>query len=265
MKRLRRSVEGMSLLETMLVMVLGAGIIMLGLRQYQSIKIDSNVQQVIYNADQIFQAAAFYYQANCRRQIDPLTGAVVGTAGTLDPASSPANPFPVTVADLRTAGFLVHPLPLNPIVKTSGLNGGYMVQFNKVVPVPDRTMVTSSGDTVKLGQITMWRVQVAVQLAVNSTATQYKNLLQADCLSTLNSLGTGVTPCSEIGAVPTGGIIYAVWERLPSYASPQSDSNLWVTNAAVKMFKQLYEAYPDRYLAGLPTSSYPSQNYLCGS
>lgn len=262
MKQNRSGIQGMSLLEVMLVLAIGSGIIVLGLRQYESLKRDSDASQLLYNVDQIFQAAADYYQANCRRQIDPLTGLAVGTAGTLDPdyTPQPTNPYSISVADLISGGYLTAKLPSNPLVNESGSNGGYVVQFNLVTPVPDRTVVTSSGSTVKLGQIIMWRIQVAANLKNATTATSYKNILRADCLSAPSATGTAISPCSD-GVSGT----YVVWERLPSFAVPESNSNLWMTNATVKKFNQLYQTYPMLYLMGLPTSYYPQQNYLCGS
>lgn len=271
MKLYRRGIIGVSLLEVMLVLVIGAGILIMTMRQYQSIRHDADVDRVLYNVDLIFQGAANYYQANCRVQIDPVNGQVNGT-GTLDPryinstgsAVAPANPYSVTVSNLVTNGFLDAAPSQNPLIQNTGLNKGYMVQFNEVTPIPDRTIVTPTS-TVKLGQIITWRIQVAVQLHTVKTAASYKNLLRADCLSTLDSSGTTVTPCSQVTSVPTAAPIYAVWERLPSFAVPGSNSNMWTTNAVNKEFTQLYETYNMLYLIGVPASSYPQQYYLCGS
>lgn len=269
----RRSIKGVSLLEVMLVLVIGSGIMMMAMSQYQSMRRDSDVEQINFNVDQIFQAAADFYHANCRVQTDPVTGQVEGT-GKLDPryidddgnASPPDNPYPITVSELMTAGFMTNTLPLNPLIETSGLNGGYVVQFNQFTPAPDRTVLTSLSTTpVKLGQIIIWRIQVAVELHDVAKAASYKNLLRADCLSTLDSSGTSVTPCSEVTSVPTAAPVYAVWERLPSFAVPGSNSGLWMTNAVNKEFTQLYDTQSIVLLGGLPESSYPQQYYLCGS
>lgn len=269
----RRSIKGVSLLEVMLVLVIGSGIMMMAISQYQSMRRDSDVEQVNFNVDQIFQAAADFYQANCRIQIDPVTGQVNGT-GKLDPryknssgtASTPSNPYPITITELTSGGFLRNTLPLNPVIQNTGLNGGYVVQFNQFTPAPDRTVLTSLSTTpVKLGQIIIWRIQVAVELHDVAKATSYKNLLRADCLSTLDSSGTSVTPCSQVTSAPTAAPVYAVWERLPSFAVPGSNSGLWMTNAVNKEFSQLYETQSIVLLGGLPESSYPQQYYLCGS
>lgn len=260
MSKQSRSQEGVTLLEVMLALAIGSSIVMLGVKHYKTVKVDSDTHQLVYNVDQIFQAAAEYYQANCRRQVSPTTGAVVGTAGTLDPDYTPAptNPYSVTVASLISEGYLTAALPLNPLVNNAGTNGGYFVQFNRVSPDADRTVTAYTGDTVKLGRIIVWRIQVAVELRNAATAETFRQMLGADCLSGPGS--NGIEPCSS--GVPGN---YAVWERLPSLAVPNSNSNYWMTNAAVKQFNQLYQTLPMLYLAGLPESSYPQQNYLCGN
>src|SRR3990167_6219050 len=131
--------QGVTLIEVMLVIAIATSLTLMVMKQYQMMKRDSDVQQVNYNVDQIMDAAARYYQANCRVQVDATTGQVVGTAGTLDPAHAPppSNPFIITVAALRAAGYLTAVLPPNPIVNEAGANNGYMVQFNQVTPIPD--------------------------------------------------------------------------------------------------------------------------------
>jgi type II secretory pathway pseudopilin PulG len=252
---------GMTLLEVMMVMVIAAFFVVLSIRVYVPIQRGGDVAQVQANVDQLFQAASYYYQANCRRQVDPVTGPIAGT-GLLEPTTTyaPANPFPVTVAALRTAGFLDVPLPLNKIVQSASANNGYMVQFNGVTPSADRLVRLTSTTTMPAGKIIMWRIQVAVQLRDLSTATTYGNLLGADCLSSLSS-GV-VTPCGVV-APPTAGVIYAVWERLPSLAVPTSTSQYWMLNSVVKEFTNEYQTVPASYSAGLPTLQ--QQNYLCGS
>lgn len=252
---------GVTLVEVMLVLAVGSSILLFGVKHYKTLKLDADVRQLQYNVDKLFQAGADYYQANCRRQVNPTTGAVIGTTGTLDPdyTTAPTNPYPVTVASLITDGYLTGTLPLNPLVNNDGTNGGYFVQFNRVTPDADRTTTLSTGETVNIGRIIVWRVQVSVELKNATTASVYKNLLGADCLSTTDG-NNGVKPCSE-GA--SGN--YVVWERLPSFAVPSSHSNYWMTNAMVKQFNQLYQTLPVLYLSSVSSTYYPQQNYLCGN
>ncbi len=270
MKRKRKSVHGVTLLEIMLVLVIASGIMVLALKQYNGMRAYGNANQVKANVDILFQAAAFYYHGNCQRQINPTTGLQANAAGTLDPdyvdptttlPAPPSNPYPVPITTLQTAGYLTELLPPNPMVNNASANA-YIIQFNQETPVQDRTMITPTGP-VLLGKIINWRIQISVELVNPLTASVYKNLLNADCLS--RRVGNIVTPCASVGAVPVGGIIYAVWERQPSFAVPTSQSDLWQTNMVNKEFNQLYTTKPVSYLGSLPASSYSQQNYLCGS
>lgn len=270
----KRNISGVTLVEVMLVLAIASSITLLAIKQYNMLRVDSDVNTVLVDVDQVFQAASYFYQANCKQQSDAVTGPIAGT-GQLDPAyvpappaaptpTPPANPFPVTLATLTTDGYLKNRLSFTPIVNTAAAEGGYIVQFNQVTS--DRTFDTSPPvTTVKLGQIIVWRVQVAVLLRDASKAAYYKNLLRADCLSTLSPSGTTVIPCSAAPPGVPAGPVYAVWTRLPSFSTPESNTNMWITNASMKEFNQLYETYPVSYLQGLPASSYPAQNYLCGS
>lgn len=261
MRKYNHHQEGMSLVELMLVLVIGSSIVMLGIKHYKTLRTDGDSRQVMYNVDKIFQAASEYYQANCRRQVDPTTDTVVAGTGTLDPDSSPAptNPYPITVASLTTDGYLTGTLPLSPLVDDDGPYDGYYVQFNRVSPDADRTTTAYSGETVKLGRIIVWRVQVAVKLRDENKAETFKRLLGADCRSSADGSGT-ITPCAQGSSGK-----YLVWERLPSFAMPNSNSNYWMTNAANKQFNSLYQTYPVIYLSGVPEATYPQQNYLCGN
>ena len=110
----------------------------------------------------------------------------------------------------------------------------------------------------------MWQAQVAIELSDTETAETYKNLLNGDCLSSLQ--GGIVQPCAS-NAVGH----YVVWERLPSFASPNSESGYYETNPTGKQFTQMYTTYPGGYLIGsqgtIPTTSGTTQPqyFLCGS
>lgn len=232
---------GVTLIEIILVIVIGAAIIILGMRQYQSFRIDADVQQLKYNVDMIFQAMADYYQANCK-------------GGTLDPTSpffAGTNPVPIDITTLRNQAFLTANLLLSPIIESTGPGGGYILQFNRVTPDPDRMI-----GSIPIGKIVLWKAQVAAQFTDDAKALRYRNLLAAECTSALT--GNAVSPCTSGSA---GN--YVVWERLPSFAVPASGSGYGLSNARLKQFNQMYTTYPILYLtSGFKTSS---QYYLCGS
>lgn len=264
MRHSLRRQSGLTLLEIILVVSLASSILLLSIRQYESYKLDSDVQQVLYNVDQIFQAASYYYQANCKRQINQTTMTPIAGTGSLDPANSPTNPkFIDAQADLVTPGYLKAPILFNPIVRYmqgSEVLKSYSVQFNLVTPLPSRSVPLSAGGTGNTGTIYVWKIQVAVALANPATAPQYLNLLRGDCLSHMIG-GSLVAPCPATPTPPTANDTYVVFSRLPSFATPGSQSGLEATNATVKQFTQQYETYPILYL--LDTGGV-GQNYLCG-
>lgn len=263
MRHSLRRQSGLTLLEIILVVSIGLTILVLGAKQYQSYKIDSNVQEVLYNVDQIFQAASYYYKANCKRQMNQTTMTPIAGTGKLDPANSPANPKVILAdVDLAVAGYLKQPIRLNPIVKYS--NGSspeklYAVQFNLVTPLPSRTVTLSSGGTANTGTIYVWKIQVAVPLAKATMAKTYLNLLRGDCLSH-SIAGGAVAPCPATATAPGANDTYVVFSRLPSFPTPTSQSGLEATNATVKQFTQQYETYPILYLID---KNGAGQNYLC--
>lgn len=256
-------VRGVTVQEVLLVVAIGAVITVIGLRLNNMLRRQSNVATVQSNVNTLFQAAASFYYANCRRQIDIETGPVAGT-GLLDPTDdgtspvAPPNPYPVTSV-LGPQNFLKTALFSDPII------ADYVVQYNQVTPAPDRVVQTPTGP-VNVGQIIMWRIQVSGQLRPQfvANARQYLALLGGNCLARAKT-PTTITPCSEVGAVPVGGTIYVVWERMPSNAVLSSQTGQMLNNARYKMNTQLYTTYSQQYLMSLPASSYPAQNYLCGS
>lgn len=257
--------RGVTILEIILVLAISSSILLLSVKQYQSYKLDSDVNQVLYNVDQIFQAASYYYQANCRNQVSSTTGAPIAGSGLLDPANSPTNPTVVTAADLLKNQFLREALPINPIVfydPTSEIMKSYVVQFNLVSPPPQKVISLSNGGTANVGAIYVWKIQVAVRLRNPATAVQYLSLLRGNCLS--NQTGSMVTPCPSTPTTPGATDTYVVFERLPSLPSTEGNSGLNATNVAVKQFNQQYTTYPILYLTSGVTPVTP-QNYLCGT
>ena len=64
-----------------------------------------------------------------------------------------------------------------------------------------------------------------------------------------------LAPCAK--AVAGGD--YIVWERLPSFASNQTHTDLWQSMQRVKLFTQMYTINPITSIAETG-----DQNYLCG-
>lgn len=251
---------GVGLLELFMVLVIIGGIIFYSTQQYLSYKRDSDVLQVRYNVNALFQAMGRYFRANCNLSTYPRPNTQFLNV------NYPQKYLAVTMSDLKSSGYLTVNLPISPLIDYSTAANGYIMQFNQVNPLPSRKIGVSPPATtspVSVGQIILWQAQVSVLLNNSTTAAQYQQLLQADCLSKITSVGTNtvVAPCA--GGAPPSLQVFAVFERQPSLPSTQANSSYWLTNAAVKQFTQMYTTDPILVLTdGTQTNT---QYYVCGS
>jgi type II secretory pathway pseudopilin PulG len=251
---LQPKLRGMTLLEVLLVIVIGIAILILGFRQYQNIKAESDFQIIQYNVDTLFSAMSLYFQANCSQ-------------GTLSPSYlSPqkfSTPFPISINnDLMNptyAYLTVLPKASSLVSSTNGWTS-YIVQFNPQINIRQMTPnQTGNNLNNNLGMALIWTIQVAVHMKSNTGVQTYANILDAACISSMQN--GMVTSCNSN---PTPGK-YIVFQRLPSWASPNSLSNYWTMNPQVKLFKQLYTTAPFQYL--MNSQGYSTQGnmqyYLC--
>lgn len=248
----KKRYTGITLIETLLVLAIGSMILIMGMRQYQVYQLDSQIRQIKYNVDTIFQAMAFFYRANCLGPTDAYSGVIL-MPGKLNPSSpSYKDPFPINLqTDLVNGGFLSTTLPtivaLSPLVDSTGKDtNGYAVQFNRYTQ--DRFICTigvaaaspndvSCSNKVKIGTIVLWKAQVAVLMQDPAKAATYRTLLGGDCLSSYT--GGGVAKCSA-GAAGN----YVVFERLPSFSSAALQTGYGLTNPTIQQFNQMYTTYP---------------------
>jgi type II secretory pathway pseudopilin PulG len=267
---------GVTLLETVLVFAIAAALVVMGLRQYQIYKRDADMQQMQASVDQLFQAAAKYYYANCK-------------GGSLDPN---INSFQNGTVFLNINNDLIgnHYLSSAPITNEIALM--YMVQFNSN-PTPRMLCISNTSGpctNVQYGINYNWTIEVSVFTADSSTASTYLSPAQATCVGGFYFF-LGATPCSLAAnfasnctalTTPTGNPVLDLanieqafsngcpvnnpglynnilaWERLPSMASPNAQSDMWGTMPAIKQFKRSYEINPT---SGITTNEY----FLCGS
>lgn len=257
---------GMTLLEIMLVLAIGATIIALGLQQYQRYKMDADVERVKANVEMLFQGLANYYKANCRN-------------GNLNPTDSSnplsKDPYPIVTSSanlLTTNNFLPAgrwpPIPNGLVDATSGAYG-YIAQFSWIstsrqpsgqIHTDWATTTTTVAMSVNTGEVRVLQAQVAVKLPTSlvANANAYRAMLGADCVSSAS--GTTVTPCPT-GSLSTTGS-YLVWERMPSMASPDTASPYWLTMPRIKEFNSLYT---NDEMYGASNSTFEATNYyLCG-
>ena len=232
--------RGVTLLEAILVLAVGMSILIFSIRQYNSFRLDTDLQAVQYNVNELFGALYNYYQANCSSP--PLSGSLAGS-------------FAVSVESLVNDGYLA-PIKQNPLVK----NNNYVVQLNAIQVLPRNV------GQEQIGSYTIWQAQVAIEFADADTASAYMNMLNAQCLShsSTNNNATTVTPCGTASAKDAN---YVVFERSPSLALSTNESNAWITMPIYKLFNQTYTTYPVLYSIGnngnLPNGSV--QYLFCGS
>lgn len=267
-------IQGVTLLEILLVLAISSAIILFGIQQYTSYQSNIYQDQLRHNVDSLFQGLANYYRANC---IEYLSSSGRIKQGSLDPVSEkPPTPpwtpppwtYPIDIHDdlyevwtsgPTTPGFLSRwPFLPNPLLKLNH----YVVQFNLTEPSRSQGMSATSSPPLKL-PIYLLKAQVAVELSdkASQNANAYQQLLGADCLSdasTVTFFGisrTIVTPCSE-----SSGGNYLVWERLPSFASPNTTTDLWPAMPLVNQFLQMYNTYP---INALTNGTITNQGFWC--
>lgn len=269
MKR-RQSQLGVTLLEILLVITIGAFLLILGIRQYLAFRTQSDAERIIANVDAIFLAMGHYYKAQCYGKIkdDEFK------PGKLYPTSSSyQDHIAIDIRnDLIEDNYLNVTLPIVALVNSSGIGtNGYVAQFNmddsqsrKVCVEGDNANGPNSSGcekTKKIGKIVTGVIQVSVNMKDAATAQTYLKYLGADCLS--NATGNYVEPCGS----SSGSGTYLVWQRLPSFASPRSQSGQVTSNATMEQFRQMYTTYPVNYLLGSggEDSGGDTQYFVCGS
>lgn len=288
--------SGFTLIETIMLLAIGATFIVMALSVYQQWKQYTNTQYLSANVEQLFTAMRNYYQANCRQHRDAYGNTV--SEGTLDPTSSLGsatklaltvnNPStPTANNDLTVTGFLssTNWHPRNPLVDNAATDDGYYIQFNRiqnsntdpttsVFACPgDSTgpttctastprQLTSSATSVPTLQsrVVFWTAQVAVKVLNNTfdNVNALRAILGADCI-----VADPTKTCST-GANTSGS--YLVWERPAAMLTQNTTSPLWMSLPRTKQFNMQYTNDGMSALSGVSSSStsYNIQNYLCG-
>lgn len=243
-----RKHEGVSLLELLLVFVISIALLIVGIRLYRFFEQQNMIDKAQYNADQLFQAVTKYYQANCRNNL-----------------SIAINPKVLNiVTDLQNNGFLSewNP-PANTVVDISTFS--VQLQYNnRPARIPAgmlyKTWTTTPPFTVtfssSVGTVYIWTIHIAVKLQTGLNPAVYVARLNATC-----SANTPATACST-NPVPGPFII---WEKLPSFSSPHTKSNAWLSKARINSFNNLYYT-DDMYQAySSAFGGSTTNNYLCGA
>lgn len=243
---------GVTLIEIILVLAIGSMFAVLGLRMYMTYRKQADIDTVKYNVDVLFQAMTRYFQANCN------------TAQFNNPSSAVISISPTV---LSNSGYLTQNLLRDGLADySSGSIGQYITQFNRITvggaAPPQRMINLSPSGTRTMGSITLWTIQVSVNLADQSSLDAMLGPLGGDCI---NGPGPSyVRPCSMPVPRSPG---FIVWTRIPSLSSSKNNSPLWQTMPAIKQFRQMYTTDPILILLQNPVvpNQLSKQYYNCGN
>jgi type II secretory pathway pseudopilin PulG len=221
----KKSKEGYSLVELMLVLVLITTIILLSIQQYEVYKRDGDVEDLKSKIGGIFRAMNNYYKAQCFGQwTNPTTSATNVTPGTLNPNTTPTPAAIVPVNIQTTLANYYYTIPTSPILDTSVGWNGFLAQYNQYVTTT----------------ATIWAMQVSVK--INDTRASelqaFLVLLGGDCLSSPGPIAGTIIPCTVTNNAPTKA--YVVWQQMPSQIYDPGASPLWASTPQVRSFVQMY-------------------------
>lgn len=267
----KKQIQGVTLLESLLVLAIISAILFLGVRQYNSFRLYGETATVQSNVDSIFSGLAQYYRSNCYGTMANIYNSSDSaitptyTPGTLNTAKTQTTPYAVNVAtDLSNAGYMQYKLSPSTLVNTASASA-YIAQFNPSPPQAQQICIEADTGTSpytcttqqQTGTIVSWTAQVSVLMKDTTKASTYGKLMGADCTSTLN--GTYVNPCSSNTPGP-----YVVWQRQPSFASTQANSTYWPSMPVLKQFTQMYQS--EQQSTSASSNHSPEYQYFyCGN
>ncbi len=258
---------GITLLEVMLVLAIASTIVLSGIRQYTFYQRDRNAFVLKYNIDILFQGMRNYYYANCAESTDTNMA-----LHKLAPSRNPSNPFAVTIQTMLGNYLDTTWHPFNPLIDSSFGDSGYDVQFNQIswsgarnenfcyyYPGTSQTNPTCGALVNSNAIVYSWIAQIVVKIQDPNMTLALKGMTGANCALTDYTSPT-IVDCST-GAT-SGAPSYLVWQRLPSFASPDTSSGLWRAAPTVKAFKLQYTN--DTYWELVNAPNGVQGYYLCG-
>lgn len=287
--------QGATMLEIMLVLSVVGLLFVMGIKMYEQFQITLALQRLQYNVDQLFEAAANYYQYVCNpNTASQQTGTAEFYPSTLN-GTPLSTPRAIPISGLIAAGFMENWQPYVSMVNPAGGESGYVVQINpnfsstpSTTPIPVNTCVVVTPGTACVpitannvstptkaysaapsaqipatqAQMTPYVIQVAVNITPKSKIGGYKAVLGATCISGMNN-GV-VDPCPSANANKD----YLVWTRSPSAISIKKGPIFSSFGPMLKEFKLQYTHDQNYELnSGYSTATSPSQApvyYVCG-
>lgn len=267
-------IKGVTLPEFLLVLAIGMAVIVMGLRQYQARQKENNYRILRNNVENLFVAMKNYYYVNCPEN------------GTLYPKQQPSMLVPVPVTKTDLTAYFSRTWPLFSSVVYHGeqteekeenaaadsgykSEASYLAQFNPIDYTNKNAYVCnyfgtdpvacSQPEPIPSSKVLLWQAQVAVLMANPAETVAYLGVSGADCA--VNEVPTDIgVDCST--GITEGEAAYLVWQRLPSFASPELKTVHWLSNPRVKMLNLQYTHDPMYENYNPSDTSY--QYYVCG-
>jgi hypothetical protein len=290
-----KKIVGITLLEVMLVLAIGASLLLLGVQQYKQFARQASFSEVKKNVDLLFEGLGRYYQANCRSLSDSAVMIPRGkTVTTLQGDLAPGGSINGTVVDFKTSN-VVYPiniqnalitpkyLPANwptyvPTVDANSYAASFVFMLTTKSAYACWNLKQTQGGLVcntdpffpgdpdvgpqeiQPNQVAFWLVQVSVRVQDD-----------ADGSKTLAFLGpTGANCASSVPDHCDGSETpqYLIWQQLPTRSGARIGSDLWPSQVQEVLFNQqythdvMYEMTTPNYA---PADSGIDTNYLCGN
>lgn len=267
--------SGMTLIETILVLAIAASLVLLGFSMYRSAETDNSYRVLQANVDFLFQAMKGYYQQQCDLAFSSQGTLGSGGALTFNPSGGTSGSVSVLFDVTTVQNYTDFVWPQSAKVVASGkANKVYFAQFNPTSATNNKNAYACSTYATGKAQclnpmpitnsnIVLWQSQIVVKMKDPSKTTYYLAKAGADCAVNTYSIGNIVNCASGVSF--GNSALYMVWQRMPSFASPNIQSSLWGSNPVLKEFKlqythdPMYEMYNP---SAVPSSVYRS--YYCG-
>lgn len=270
-------ISGMTMIELILVLAIATSLILMGLTMYRSAQIDKDYFILQSDVDFLFQAMKGYYQQQCDLAFSSqgtlsTRGALTFNPGGGSPASSLA---PVSFDVTTVPSYIDFAWPRFTTVVASGTsNNVYFAQFNPNTVTKNKNVYACSTYATGTAQclnpipitssnIILWQSQIVVKMKDPTKTTYYVAKVGADCAVNTYTVGD-VVDCST-GKSLGSSAQYMVWQRMPSFSSPDIQSSHWVSNPVTKEFKLQYTHDP-MYEMYNPSATPPDvyNYYYCG-
>jgi len=245
---------GISIIETLLLIVASSLIVIMGIRQYISYRLDADVTLIKYNTDALFSALSSYFQANCSNK-----------SGLLSPVDPPSFVALSIQTDLIEGGYFNANQLLEVSLLLEGTSGptldktaAYQVRFVPTVVPRYRALYNPlTGGTYFVTppsqEFVMWQPEVMVIIKDPTKTAMLQALTQANSCTQVD--WTPVASCDDAPAL-------RFTHQVSFVAHSGTGSSYWTTLPSVGQLRDQEENYGP--MVGIPLGGASGQYYLCG-